>query len=59
VHEMTKKFLEEAFAGESMAHMKYMIFAEDAEQKGLTKLQICGKLSLMQSLCMQRIILRH
>jgi len=38
MHEMTKKFLEDAFAGESMAHMKYMIFAEDAEQKGLTKL---------------------
>jgi len=38
VHEMTKKFLEDAFAGESMAHMKYMIFAEDAEQKGPTKL---------------------
>jgi len=33
MHEMTKKFLEDAFAGESMAHMKYMIF-----QKGLTKL---------------------
>jgi len=34
VHEMTKKFLEEAFAGESMAHMKYMIFAEDASKRG-------------------------
>jgi len=41
-----KKFLEDAFAGESMAHMKYMIFAEDAEQKGLTKLAICGSYRL-------------
>ncbi|WP_457751665.1 rubrerythrin family protein [Thermococcus sp.] len=32
--EMTRKFLEEAFAGESMAHMKYMIFAEQAEKEG-------------------------
>ncbi|AAL81407.1 rubrerythrin [Pyrococcus furiosus DSM 3638] len=31
---MTKKFLEEAFAGESMAHMRYLIFAEKAEQEG-------------------------
>lgn len=38
MREMTKKFLEDAFAGESMAHMKYTIFAEDAEQKGLKKL---------------------
>lgn len=30
---MTKKFLEEAFAGESMAHMKYLIFAEQAEKE--------------------------
>ncbi|MCD6105031.1 MAG: rubrerythrin family protein [Thermosipho sp. (in: Bacteria)] len=36
--EMTKKFLEDAFAGESMAHMKYSIFAEEAEKKGLKKL---------------------
>ncbi len=32
--EMTKKFLREAFAGESMAHMKYLIFAEEAEKRG-------------------------
>jgi rubrerythrin len=32
--EMTKKFLQEAFAGESMAHMKYAIFAEEAEKRG-------------------------
>ncbi|ASJ03021.1 rubrerythrin [Thermococcus profundus] len=31
---MTRKFLEEAFAGESMAHMKYLIFAEKAEKEG-------------------------
>jgi rubrerythrin len=32
--EMTRKFLEDAFAGESMAHMKYLIFAEQAEREG-------------------------
>jgi len=31
---MTEKFLWEAFAGESQAHMKYLIFAEEAEKKG-------------------------
>ncbi len=31
---MTEKSLQEAFAGESMAHMKYMIFAEEAEKDG-------------------------
>jgi len=36
--EMTKKALQEAFAGESMAHMKYLIFAEEAEKKGLKNL---------------------
>ncbi len=38
MREMTKKFLEDAFAGESMAHMKYLIFAEEAEKQGLKKL---------------------
>ncbi len=38
MRDMTKKFLEDAFAGESMAHMKYLIFAEDAEKKGLMNL---------------------
>jgi len=33
--EMTKKFLEDAYAGESMAHMRYAIFAEKAEKEGL------------------------
>ncbi len=32
--EMTKKSLSEAFAGESMAHMKYLIFSEIAEKEG-------------------------
>jgi rubrerythrin len=31
---MTEKALQEAFAGESMAHMKYMIFSEVAEREG-------------------------
>lgn len=31
---MTDKSLEEAFAGESKAHMKYMIFSEVAEREG-------------------------
>lgn len=31
---MTEKFLNEAFAGESMAHMKYVIFSEVAEKEG-------------------------
>ena len=38
MHEMTKQFLEAAFAGESMAHMKYVIFAERAEKDGLLNL---------------------
>ena len=32
---MTEKSLGEAFAGESMAHMKYLIFSEIAEKEGL------------------------
>ncbi len=35
---MTKRFLLDAFAGESQAHMKYFIFAEEAEKKGLVNL---------------------
>ena len=38
MHEMTKEFLETAFAGESMAHMKYLIFAEKAEKDGQSNL---------------------
>ena len=33
--EMTRSNLEAAFAGESQAHMKYLIFAELAEREGL------------------------
>jgi len=34
MHAMTKENLEAAFAGESQAHMKYLIFAEQAEKDG-------------------------
>lgn len=34
MHKMTEEFLNSAFAGESMAHMKYLIFAEIAEKEG-------------------------
>ena len=34
MHAMTKEFLETAFAGESMAHMRYLIFAGKAEKEG-------------------------
>jgi rubrerythrin len=32
--QMTEKSLQEAFAGESQAHMKYLIFSEKAEKEG-------------------------
>ncbi len=32
---MTTKNLQDAFAGESQAHMKYMVFADQAEREGL------------------------
>lgn len=35
MHEMTKDNLEAAFAGESQAHMKYLIFADKALKEGL------------------------
>ena len=35
---MTEKSLNEAFAGESMAHMKYTIFSEIAEKEGYPKI---------------------
>ena len=38
MHAMTKEFLETAFAGESQAHMRYLIFAEKAEKDGLPNL---------------------
>ncbi len=34
MRQMTEKSLREAFAGESQAHMKYLIFAEQAEKEG-------------------------
>ena len=34
MRKMSEKSLNEAFAGESMAHMKYLIFSEIAENKG-------------------------
>ncbi len=34
MHEMTKQNLQNAFAGESQAHMKYLIFADAAEKEG-------------------------
>lgn len=36
MHEMTKANLEAAFAGESQAHMKYLIYADQAEKDGFT-----------------------
>jgi len=35
---MTEKSLQEAFAGESMAHMKYLIFSDVAEKEGFPKI---------------------
>ncbi len=34
MREMTKKALQDAFAGESMAHMKYLAFSDVAEKEG-------------------------
>ena len=34
MREMTRRFLADAFAGESQAHVRYLIFAEEAEQEG-------------------------
>jgi rubrerythrin len=34
MRQMTEKNLRDAFAGESQAHMRYLIFAERAEQEG-------------------------
>lgn len=38
MHAMTKKALDEAFAGESMAHMKYLAFSEIAAKEGKPQL---------------------
>ena len=36
--ETTEKNLKDAFAGESQAHMKYMVFADRAEREGLANI---------------------
>ncbi|MCS7258620.1 MAG: rubrerythrin family protein [candidate division WOR-3 bacterium] len=38
MRKMTEKSLSEAFCGESMAHMKYLIFADVAENEGFTNI---------------------
>jgi len=38
VRKMTEKSLSEGFAGESMAHMRYLIFSEVAEREGFKNL---------------------
>ncbi len=38
MREMTQKSLEEAFAGESMAHLKYLAFSEVAKKEGFPKI---------------------
>ncbi|MCF7892622.1 MAG: rubrerythrin family protein, partial [Candidatus Omnitrophica bacterium] len=38
MHEMTKQNLENAFAGESKAHMKYLIFSEKAGSQGFSNI---------------------
>jgi len=38
MRKMTEKALTEAFAGESMAHMKYLIFSEIAERERLSNI---------------------
>jgi rubrerythrin len=38
MHAMTKEFLQAAFAGESQAHMKYLIFSQEAEKRGMPHL---------------------
>jgi rubrerythrin len=38
MREMTEKFLNDAFAGESMAHMRYQHFADKAEGEGLNEM---------------------
>ena len=38
MQETTERNLKDAFAGESQAHMKYMLFADRAEREGLPKI---------------------
>jgi rubrerythrin len=37
MHPMTKENLKAAFSGESQAHMKYLIFADMAEEEGFKR----------------------
>lgn len=41
MRKMTKQNLEAAFADESQAHMRYLIFSEKAEKEGQENLQEC------------------
>lgn len=34
MHAMTEQFMHNAFAGESMAHMRYLVYADAAEKEG-------------------------
>lgn len=38
MRQMTEKFMGDAFAGESMAHMKYQHFADRADEEGLSEM---------------------
>lgn len=38
MHPMTKENLKSAFSGESQAHMKYLIFADKAEEEGFNNI---------------------
>jgi rubrerythrin len=38
MHNMTEDNLKAAFAGESQAHMRYLVFAEKAEKEGLSNI---------------------
>jgi rubrerythrin len=52
---MTKDALLSAFGGESMAHMRYLVFAVQAEREGFPNIARLLGLSLMQSMCMPLI----
>jgi len=49
MHKMTEDNLKAAFAGESQAHMKYLIFADVAQQEGNQIWPGSSELSLMPS----------
>jgi len=58
MRQMTEKSLREAFAGESQAHMRYLIFAEQAEKEGLKDVARLLEQLLLLSKSMQRITLK-